>query len=254
MCFDLDSVPPIPPIAGAAVEHRGLELTASDGNRFTAFAALSAAPTGKGMLILPDVRGLHPYYEELALRFAEEGIDAVAIDWFGRTAGPGSRGEGFDHEEHIGQTTWAGMVADITAAAEWLRSDRRISTLFAVGFCFGGRAAFVGATLPQLSLAGVIGFYGWPVGPSRRNDMPAPADQTAAMRSPVLAIFGGADAAIPPDEVARFEEALRRSGVEHEVVTVPDAPHGFFDKKQAEFADGSADSWRRVLAFVRANA
>ncbi len=87
MCFDLDSRPPIAPIAGGAMDHEDLVLTAADGNQLSAFRARANAPTGAGIVILPDVRGLHPYYEELALRFAEAGVDAVAIDYFGRTAG-----------------------------------------------------------------------------------------------------------------------------------------------------------------------
>ena len=88
MCFDLDSRPPITPIAGGALDSERLLLDAADGNRFRAFRARAAEPTGAGMVVLPDVRGLHPYYEELALRFAEHGVDAVAIDYFGRTAMP----------------------------------------------------------------------------------------------------------------------------------------------------------------------
>ena len=70
MCFDLDSRPPIAPIAGGALDSEELTLTASDGTRFSAFRARAAHPTGAGMIVLPDVRGLHAYYEELALRFA----------------------------------------------------------------------------------------------------------------------------------------------------------------------------------------
>ncbi len=55
-------------------------------------------------MVLPDVRGLHPFYEELALRFAEAGVDAIAIDYFGRTAGVGKRGADFEYMPHVGQT------------------------------------------------------------------------------------------------------------------------------------------------------
>ena len=97
MCFDLDSHPPIAPIAGGALDQQRLILTAADRNRFAAFRARAAEPSGAAVVILPDVRGLHPYYEELALRFAENGIDALAIDWFGRTAGAEPRGDDFDY-------------------------------------------------------------------------------------------------------------------------------------------------------------
>jgi carboxymethylenebutenolidase len=50
--------------------------------------------------------------------------------------------------------------------------------------------------------------------------------------------------------VEAFTAALTAAGVEHEVVVYPNAPHGFFDLKYAEFADACADAWRRTLAFI----
>jgi carboxymethylenebutenolidase len=252
MCFDSDSRPPIKPIAGGALDSGELTLTADDGNRFTAFRARAAAPTGAGMVILPDVRGLHPYYEDLALRFAENGVDALAIDYFGRTAGLGRRDSGFDFMPHVNQTTWAGISADIRAAATYLCSDAAggVTSLFTIGFCFGGRVSFLAATL-GLDLAGVIGFYGIPVGPGR-NDAPAPADVAERIASPVLGVFGGADQAIPPSAIATFEAALTAAGVDHRIVVYPDAPHSFFDRKADEFAATSAAAWQEVLAFIRA--
>src|SRR4029079_1532310 len=120
MCFDLDSRPPIAPIAGGALDSTDLVLEAADGNRIRAFRARATTATGAGMLVLPDVRGLHPYYEELALRFAEIGIDALAIDSFGRTAGVEARGDAFEHMPHVTQLTWEGLAADVRAGAEHL--------------------------------------------------------------------------------------------------------------------------------------
>ena len=140
MCFDLDSRPPIAPIAGGATDAADLQLTSADGTRFGAYAARAARPTGAGMVVLPDVRGLHPYYKELALRFAEVGVDAIALDFFGRTAGTGDRGDSFEYLPHVGQTTPATLQADIAAAAAHLRSKQggQVRALFSVGFCFGG--------------------------------------------------------------------------------------------------------------------
>src|SRR5437867_2957960 len=104
MCYDDSARPPPPPIGGAAPDAQGqrLVLTAADGNRFSAFSARAARGAGgAGVVILPDVRGLHPFYEELAVRFAETGIHATAFDYFGRTAGIGGRGEGFEHMPHV---------------------------------------------------------------------------------------------------------------------------------------------------------
>ncbi len=147
MCFDQDSRPPVPAIAGGALDARDVELTAADGNRFGAYIARAAEPTGAGIVILPDVRGLHSYFRELALRFAEHGVDAIAIDYFGRTAGIGDRDHGFEYLPHVQQTTYVGLRADIEAAAARLRDEAAVTSLFTTGFCMGGRTAFLTAGL-----------------------------------------------------------------------------------------------------------
>jgi carboxymethylenebutenolidase len=252
MCFDLDSRPPITPIAGGALDGMPLMLTAADRNRFAAFRARAAHPSGAAVVILPDVRGLHPYYEELALRFAEAGIDALAFDYFGRTAGIDTpRDESFEYQPHVAQTTWTGITSDLHAAADEIRADGdRVGTLFTIGFCMGGRAAFVTPTL-GLGLAGAIGFYGSPTAP-RANIPPIPAEIAPEMEGAVLGLFGGADTGIPPDAIATFEAALTDAGVDHRLVSYDGAPHSFFDRKAAEFADASGAAWGEVLAFIRA--
>ena len=139
MCFDADSDPPIPRIAGAAVSHDDLVLTSADGTELAAFLATPDAPATTGIVILPDVRGLYRFYEELALRFAERGHAALAIDYFGRTAGVAKRDDDFDYMPHVEQTTDAGVQADVAAAVDALRCARRRPSIFTVGFCFGGR-------------------------------------------------------------------------------------------------------------------
>jgi carboxymethylenebutenolidase len=253
MCHDADSRPPVPPLAGAAVDGLPLVLAAADGNRFAAFRAGARSPTGAGILVLPDVRGLFPFYEELALRFAESGVDAIAIDYYGRTAGAARRGPDFDPSEHTPRTTWTGLRVDAAAAAAHLRSERGVDRLFSVGFCFGGRTSLALGTVPDLGLEGVIGFYGPPVGPGR-NDTPAPADVADRFTARVLGLYGGADPGIPDDHVKRFRSALAAAGVEHRIVVYPGAPHSFFDRKQADFGAQSEAAWREALTFIRGGA
>lgn len=251
MCFDHDSRPPIPPIAGGALDARDVVLEAGDGNRFGAYLARAAEPSGTGIVILPDVRGLHAYYRDLTLRFAEHGIDAIAFDYFGRTAGIGDRGPGFEYRPHVQQTQFDALRADALAAAAHLRKVAEPKAMFTVGFCFGGRLAFLSAGF-GLGLAGVIGFYGWPVGESY-NKSPAPAEVAATFESPVLGLFGGADEGVSADAVSTFEAALTEAGVEHELITYPGAPHSFFDRKADEFATTSAKAWEQVQAFIGAH-
>src|SRR6266702_3853831 len=144
MCFELDSVPPIPPISGASVSHDDLVLESRDGNRFAAFLATPDEPNGIGVVILPDVRGLYRFYEELALRFAERGYTAIAIDYFGRTAGVAKRDDDFPYMEHRSRTTPEGIEADIAAAVERLRAEG-CRSVFTIGFCFGARQSWLAA-------------------------------------------------------------------------------------------------------------
>jgi len=248
MCFDHDSRPPIVPDPSGMRDATSVVLEAADGNRFAAYVARAAHPTGAGIVILPDVRGLHTYYRELAERFAEHGVDAIAIDYFGRSAGLSDRGPEFDYRPHVGQTTFAGLSADVKAGVDHLRAAAKIERLYTTGFCMGGRLTFLTAGM-GLGLAGVIGFYGWPVGKGS-SDTPAPADVAATFTCPVLGIFGGADEGISAAVVSEFEAALDTAGVEHCIATYEGAPHSFFDRKAADFAEASDRAWAETLGFM----
>lgn len=249
MCFDADSQPPIEPIAGGALDHASLTLTGADGAAFRAFEARPAKPTGAAIVILPDVRGLHPFFEELALRFAERGVAAIAIDYFGRTAGTEPRDPEFEYRPHVDQARWPNLAGDIRAAAARLQAmDPAPTALFAIGFCMGGRLASDAATL-GLGLAGAIPFYGWPTGDAG-NGSPAPADHADEIECPILAIYGGADQGISPEVRAAYDRALDAAGVEHRTIVYDGAPHSFFDRKATEFAAASEAAWRETLAFI----
>jgi carboxymethylenebutenolidase len=250
MCFDTDSRPPLPPIRGGAIDARSVELTSRDGTTVPAYAARADAPTSAGIAIIPDVRGLHPYYEELTLRFAEAGVHAVSVDLFGRTAESRRRGEGFEHEPHVMELTTAGVMDDVAAAVAYLRSadGGGPERLYTTGFCLGGRISFLQAAA-GLGLSGAMGLYGWPAGP-HRTGLPSPADEASRFACPVLAIYGGADAGIPPEVRDAFDQALDAAGIEHRTVVYEGAPHSFFDRKATEFADASAGAWREMLDFM----
>jgi carboxymethylenebutenolidase len=246
VCFEVDSLPPIPAIRGAAVSHEDLILEAADGNTFAAFAAAPEEAVDVGVVILPDVRGLYRFYEELALRFAERGISAVAFDYFGRTAGVAKRDGDFEYMQHVEQTTPEGVQADVGAAVEHLRSNA-VRTIFTVGFCFGGRNSWLSAA-GEHGLAGAIGFYGRPG--VARDGAPGPAQRASELDAPILALQAGTDPNITAEDNAAFDEALTSAGVEHEIVTYDGAPHSFFDRSQEQFAAASADAWTKVLAFI----
>ena len=243
MCHDTDSRPPAPPRSGDVVERGTLTLTSTDG---TEVAAAYAAPAGEarvGVVLLPDIRGLHAYYVALAERFAQAGLPALAVDWFGRTAGQpetGTRGQDFDWQTHIPQVTAAGVDADVTAAIAYLRERTRPDlSVLAVGFCFGGSHSWRLAGNTDVDLAGSVGFYGKP---ELTGDAPAVR--------PTLMVIAGADAATPVEDQLALAERLRAGGAEVATAVYDGAPHSFFDRAYGDWAEACDDVWRRVLALA----
>jgi carboxymethylenebutenolidase len=253
MCFDYDARPPdlpadlVMPAAAGGAAAEVTTLTSADG---TAFAAALAPVDGPapGIVVLPDVRGLYPFYIELTERFAAAGKHAVAFDYFGRTAGAEVRGEDFEYMPHVVQVTPEHAQLEIAAARDALRERAEVTAVITVGFCFGGAHSFLAATSDELALDAAVGFYGG-LKP-KREGFPAPLTRASETRCPILGLFGGADHAIAAEDVEAFDVALDEAGVDHEIITYPGAPHSFFDRSAAEHAEASEDSWRRVLRFV----
>jgi carboxymethylenebutenolidase len=247
MCFDTDALPPDPARTGMGSGSERTVLVAGDGNRFAATVARTQEAASAGVVIIPDVRGLHRYYERLAEHLADAGIHAVAIDPFGRTAGAEHREEGFDPGPHREAARDDGFRADVRGAAELLRSEAA-TRVVSMGFCFGGRASLMQAS--QESVDGVIAFYGPPTRSEEGGLSPLEEAEEGLVRVPVLGLYGGADRGIPTTDVEAYDRALDAAGIEHRLVVYPDAPHSFFDRSMSEHAEACRDAWARVLGFI----
>jgi carboxymethylenebutenolidase len=248
MCHDEDSRPPGPPSVGPVAEHRLVELTARGGSAFAAYhakpdVAAAAGGGGRSIVILPDVRGLHPYYEQLAIRFAEAGFHAVAIDYFGRSKGVSERGDDFDWQAEIGTVRPEHVADDVAAAAAFLALDSA-GPVFTVGFCFGGSQSWRLAA-SELPLAGCIGFYGRPS---------MVADVEPDIHLPLLMLVAGGDAFTPLKDFQDMDVRLTAAGKEHETYVYDGAPHSFFDRSYGEWGEACRDAWRRILSFTGTHA
>ena len=209
--------------------------------------ATSTVADAPGVVVLPDVRGLHPYYEALAEALAEAGVHALAIDLYGRTAGAAHRDETFELEEHRAAATDAGVRADVRAAREELRR-RGAAAVYVLGFCFGGRAAFMQGTEPGrrrrdrlLRLAGARG-AGRLVARARGARGPLRRAGARALRR--------RRRQDPRPDIEAFYEALSAAHVLEETVVYDGAPHSFFDRSMDEHAAACDDAWHRVLRFM----
>jgi carboxymethylenebutenolidase len=251
MCHDPSSRPPAPPADAVRdpreIDRSGeLRLTSTDG---APLLAHEAVPTGRpraSVVLLPDVRGLHPYYRALAERLAETGLRTVAIDYFGRTAPDQPRDDEFEYRPHVDQVTPAQVTADATAAVRHLSTDGD-GAVFTLGFCFGGGHSWRLAT-QGLGLAGCIGFYGRPV------VMQEAVQNTNRVPDPVLMLIAGADRATPVPDSLAAADVLRAKGCQVETHVFDGAPHSFFDRSFGEHAKDCEEAWRLLLGFAERHA
>ncbi len=241
MCFSSDQHPPLPPRSSDVGHHGPAVLTSADGTRLAAYDAVPVTRRGASLVLLPDIRGLHPYYSDLAIAFAQAGVDTVAIDPYARTAGLTDRGEDFEYRSHADALERSSVLDDARVARDRL-AERSDDPVFTLGFCkFGSESWALSAT--DLGAAGCMGFYGKPAGV---------LELVPAMTAPLLVLAAGADAATSPEDNAAFDRTLTEAGVDHVFVEYAGAPHSFFDRSFGEWEDACSDAWRQILAFVDA--
>ena len=238
MCFGDDALPPHPPSPGEVAASGELLLRSADGTEFAAYSATPGAASHRGIVVLPDVRGLHGFFKALTRHFAEAGMHTVTMDWFGRSAGVEERDDDFPWKEHVAQLDPARVDEDVRACIDHLRSQGATS-IFTVGFCMGGANSWA-QSAGNPDLAGCIGFYGIPSRVEHR---------LPEMRVPIQVLAAGQDFT-PVEDVEAFVEQARAAGLDTELHVYPDAPHSFFDRGFAEHREACEDAWRRMLAFV----
>jgi len=242
MCFTSDQHPPEPPRSSEVGGHGPLVLTAGDGNRLSAFEAVPVTPRGASLVLLPDIRGMHAFYTDLALCCAQAGIDTVVLDPYGRSAGLTARDDDFEYMPHAAKLTPAEVLADAHAAAARLR-ERSDDPVFTLGFCmFGGQSWRLAAT--DLHPAGSIGFYGRPS---------TVEDVVGDLSAPLLILAAGDDKATSPQENADFVGSLDQAGKVHDYVVYEGAPHSFFDRGFEQWQAACTDAWEQILGFIDRN-
>ena len=252
MCYNDEDRPPAAPGAHSPARGEDLVLTSSDGNHFSAHIACPSAPTGISVIIFPDVRGLHQFYKSLAMRFAEVGITALAIDYFGRTAGLTARDDSFEFWPHVQQVQFDSFILDVRSAIDYLHEKVAADTpIFVMGFCMGGSLTLLSSSVAELGFSGVMPFYAnlgraW----AGKGSVLDVADKVAY---PVLGLFGGADEGITEAQRQELDDKLTTAKVDHTIYAYPGAPHSFFDRKATDFAAASTDAWNRVLSFIHSH-
>ncbi len=206
-----------------------------EGDRaFNAYLAQPEAATAPSIIIFTEMFGLSRHNFEMANHYAERGFNALVPNLFWRSQYPGELG--FDGPDR--NAAWERLAAfdveaagrDIVTAVKWLRSQPSANEkVFALGFCAGGRLAFVAAARADVDAA--VSFYGMGIAKH--------AEEFAAVRCPVHLHYGLKDPHIPQDEVnAVTQLAERRPNIE--IFHYPDAGHSFFNPIRPGYHQASA--------------
>lgn len=226
-----------------------ISIRSADGTQIPAIHARPEGVPFAAAVLIPDIMGVRPLFDDICRRVASHGIAIVAPEPFAHFGEPGS----LDFEARqarMPELDDAVQLDDLERAANRLVVEDGASDVAVLGFCMGGMFALKAAATGRFDRA--VPFYGMIRLPENwRGGRQRDALETAAAACPTLAIFGGRDAFTPPDDV----EALRAAwnGLpDHEVVVYPEAEHGFVHdpERPAHRPDDAADAWHRALSFL----
>lgn len=218
-----------------------------DGAGMAIHAARPAATErSPGIVVIMHAPGVDTFMHSIAERLARAGFAAVAPDLYHRQREPGSP------LERMRRLIDAQVIADVAAAVGYLREQRDVDAerIGVMGFCMGGRVAYLTAATNRHIKAAVVycgGNIVLPWGPG-----PSPFARSADIACPILFHFGEEDDNPSPADRVKLDAELTRLGKEHEFHTYPNAAHAFMNFSNAErYRETAAEaSWPRTLAFL----
>src|SRR2546421_11190896 len=204
-----------------------------------------ASASGKlpGVLVIHENRGLNPYVEDVARRFAVANYIAFAPD--GLTSVGGYPGDDEKGAAKFREVNGPKMMEDFVAAAEWLKKQPQCTgKIGAIGFCFGGGIVNqLAVRMPDLG-AGAP-FYGAP--PS--------AEDAAKIKAPMMLHYADPtkDTGIG-QRIPAYEAALKEHHKNYQLFIYEGAQHGFHNDTTPRYDEAAAKlAWQRTLEFFNKN-
>lgn len=216
------------------VKTEWIAVPATGGARFEAYLATPPAGRGPGLVLFQEIFGVNAHIRGVAEQYALDGFVVLAPDVFWRSAPRVELGyEGEDRQRGIAlakQLEPAALAADSAAAVAALRARPEVGggKVGAIGYCMGGRLAFLAAAGAGVDAA--VAYYGGGI-----HDQ---LDKAAAIGCPVQFHYAGRDDNIPPAAVERVRAAMQGKAAELHVY--PGALHGFNCWARASYDPASA--------------
>ncbi len=209
--------------------------------------ALLYTPPGKGpfpaLIVVHEYWGLNDWVKDQASKLADQGYEALAIDLY---RGKVATTPDMAHELMRGVPEDRAK-RDLHAAFEFLQSQPNVNKnrVGSLGWCMGGGYS-LDVALEEPTLAADVINYGHLV---------TDADSIKKINAPVLGLFGAKDQGITPDDVHKFEAAMKQQGKKVEIKIYDDAGHGFENpnNKEGYRPADTTDAWQRTVRFLEEN-
>jgi carboxymethylenebutenolidase len=224
------------------------EFVPLDGDLRGFFALPGGDGPFPGVVLIQEAFGINDYIQSEVTRLASHGYAAISPDIF--------RGKTFSYEEFslimpmLQTLTDDGMLADIRACVSYLDAQPSVAhgRYGSVGFCMGGRLAYLTAVEIDKVVA-AASFYGGGIAPDQPRLWTPVVDRVPEVHAELLLIYGADDEGITPSEHGRIAEALSREKKRYELSVYPGAPHGFASKDRPSYRPAQAEAaWAETLA------
>jgi carboxymethylenebutenolidase len=210
------------------------------------YAAPAGAAAAAGIVVLMEAFGLTPHVRRICDRYAAAGFAALTPDIY--------HGDVLPYDNHMDAVLakLRGLSDDrvmdeIGASLDWLARQPGVARaqLGLLGFCMGGRLAFLAACRHAQRVRASVAFYGgsiFPEGDRDRLGRTPPIHEAAALSAPLLLIYGGQDAGIPPAERARIAQRLGELDKQHIISNYAGAGHGFCCEDREAYAPQATEA------------
>ena len=226
-----------------------IPLNVEDGSFMDAYTSV---PDGDGpfpgIIIFQEAYGVNAHIRDVADRFAREGYAAIAPELFQRSAEPGFEGNYTDFATvapHMQKITVDGLSFDIESAYEWLIENPKVNPdkIAVIGFCMGGRVAFLANALVPIQAS--VSFYG--------GGIPALLPQFAHdIHAPQLFMWGGDDSHIPAEQIKQVTDAMDETMKPYVSKVFPGVGHAFFCDARASYnPEAAREAWKISLDFLK---
>jgi len=206
--------------------------------------ALLFTPVGRGpfpaVIVIHEWWGLNDWVREQASKLADQGYAALAIDLY---RGQVAEKSDMAHELSRG-VPQDRALRDLHAAFEFLQAQPNVKKdrIASIGWCWGGEYA-LDVALQEPTLAATVINYG---------SLVTDPLSIQKIHAAILGNFGGKDKGITPEDVGKFEAALKQAGKRADIKIYPNAGHAFENpsNKGGYRAADAADAWQRTVKFL----